>query len=208
MTAPEDSWLTARSPSRIQQPIRAVSPRIRRNTEPDDLVLLCSLIFLTLATFCLLFWYIGFSSFNCFCYSVYYVYIHNFVLRSCLLYQSRDHHGQGEMTEVPTAGELLGRTHEELVLLLIQLRRRHAATHRAIEQCCLQITSIEVLIFLVLFWLAICLFLSCLSSCFFVQNFIACLVPTISTCTVSAGIRVRINAGHGSPLKTGNKIYT
>ncbi|XP_026332375.1 uncharacterized protein LOC113239531 isoform X2 [Hyposmocoma kahamanoa] len=93
LIGPEDSWMTARSPSRTQQPIRAVSPRVRRNTEPDDL--------------------------------------------------PRDQHGQGELTEVPTAGELLGRTHEELVLLLIQLRRRHAATHRAIEQCCLQITSIE-----------------------------------------------------------------
>lgn len=43
-----------------------------------------------------------------------------------------------------SAGELLGRTHEELVLLLIQLRRRHAATANAIEQCCTQIHAIQV----------------------------------------------------------------
>ncbi|KAI5633403.1 PH domain-containing protein [Phthorimaea operculella] len=87
----EDSWATARTPSRAQQPIRAVSPRIRRNTENDDLA-----------------------------------------------------HSRGEqLGDVPTAGELLGRTHEELVLLLIQLRRRHAATHRAIEHCCTQIHSVE-----------------------------------------------------------------
>lgn len=84
------------------------------------------------------------------------------MLLSHLLCQPRDQHGQGELTEVPTAGELLGRTHEELVLLLIQLRRRHAATHRAIEQCCLQITSIEVLIFVfVLFLFSIGLLVSC-----------------------------------------------
>ncbi|XP_063832352.1 uncharacterized protein LOC135081544 isoform X5 [Ostrinia nubilalis] len=95
LTATEDSWATARSPSRAsQQPIRAVSPRVRRNTENDDL--------------------------------------------------QREGRRQGDqLSEVPTAGELLGRTHEELVLLLIQLRRRHAATHRAIEQCRAQISSIE-----------------------------------------------------------------
>lgn len=39
MTASEDSWANTRSPSRAsQQPIRAVSPRVRRNTENDDLV--------------------------------------------------------------------------------------------------------------------------------------------------------------------------
>ncbi|XP_072933374.1 uncharacterized protein kmr isoform X3 [Epargyreus clarus] len=89
----EETW--ARSPSRaMQQPIRAVSPRVRRNTENDDLP------------------------------------------------KEVQQSGQ-EMEEVPTAGELLGRSHEELVLLLIQLRRRHAATHRSIEQCCAQINSIE-----------------------------------------------------------------
>ncbi|XP_032522606.2 pleckstrin homology domain-containing family A member 7 isoform X5 [Danaus plexippus] len=87
----EEGWSTVRSPSRvIQQPIRAVSPRVRRNTENDEL--------------------------------------------------RKDNQ---ELGEVPTAGELLGRSHEELVLLLIQLRRRHAATHRSIEQCCAQISSIE-----------------------------------------------------------------
>ncbi|XP_026474442.1 uncharacterized protein LOC113378132 isoform X3 [Ctenocephalides felis] len=38
-----------------------------------------------------------------------------------------------------SAGDLLGRTHEELVLLLIQLRRQNAATARAVEQCCSKI---------------------------------------------------------------------
>ncbi|XP_063375512.1 uncharacterized protein LOC134663083 isoform X5 [Cydia amplana] len=90
----EESWATGRSPSRAsQQPIRAVSPRVRRNTEQNDM-------------------------------------------------QREQQSGQ-QLGEVPTAGELLGRTHEELVLLLIQLRRRHAATHRAIEQCCAQINSIK-----------------------------------------------------------------
>ncbi|CAG9567974.1 unnamed protein product [Danaus chrysippus] len=91
LTPSEEGWSTVRSPSRvIQQPIRAVSPRVRRNTENDEL--------------------------------------------------RKDNQ---ELGEVPTAGELLGRSHEELVLLLIQLRRRHAATHRSIEQCCAQISSIE-----------------------------------------------------------------
>jgi hypothetical protein len=34
-----------------------------------------------------------------------------------------------------SAGELLGRTHEELVLLLIQLRRQSAALRHAAELC-------------------------------------------------------------------------
>ncbi|XP_045779532.1 uncharacterized protein LOC123877067 isoform X5 [Maniola jurtina] len=93
ITGTEDAWTTVRSPSRVlQQPIRAVSPRVRRNTEQDDM---------------------------------------------------RKNIQNQESSEVPTAGELLGRSHEELVLLLIQLRRRHAATHRSIEQCCIQISSIE-----------------------------------------------------------------
>ncbi|XP_068619853.1 uncharacterized protein kmr isoform X3 [Battus philenor] len=92
----QDTWATAKSPTRtLQQPISAVSPRVRRNIENDDL-------------------------------------------------QRETQTGQGEqLGENLTAGELLGRTHEELVLLLIQLRRRHAATHRSIEQCCAQISSIE-----------------------------------------------------------------
>ncbi|XP_047034524.1 uncharacterized protein LOC124640683 isoform X2 [Helicoverpa zea] len=97
LSTTEDSWASARSPSRAsQQPIRAVSPRVRRNTETDD------------------------------------------------MQRGVQQPNQNEqLGEIPTAGELLGRTHEELVLLLIQLRRRHAATHRAIEQCCAQISSIE-----------------------------------------------------------------
>ncbi|XP_026735344.1 uncharacterized protein LOC113499176 isoform X6 [Trichoplusia ni] len=97
MASTEDSWASARSPSRAsQQPISAVSPRVRRNTESDD------------------------------------------------MQRGVQRQNQNEqLGEIPTAGELLGRTHEELVLLLIQLRRRHAATHRAIEQCCAQISSIE-----------------------------------------------------------------
>ncbi|CAF4920521.1 unnamed protein product [Pieris macdunnoughi] len=87
----EESWATIRSPSRMsQQPVSAVSPRVRRNTETDEMKKV-----------------------------------------------SR------ELVDIPTAGELLGRSHEELVLLLIQLRRRHAAIHRSIEQCCHQINSIE-----------------------------------------------------------------
>ncbi|KPJ10751.1 hypothetical protein RR48_07757 [Papilio machaon] len=92
LNAGQDTWALTRSPSRtLQQPISAVSPRVRRN-DNDDLQYTPS--------------------------------------------------GQ-ELPETPTAGELLGRTHEELVLLLIQLRRRHTATHRSIEQCCAQISSIE-----------------------------------------------------------------
>ncbi|XP_048007215.1 uncharacterized protein LOC125242419 isoform X6 [Leguminivora glycinivorella] len=42
--ATEDAWATGRSPSRAsQQPIRAVSPRVRRNTEQDDMDCLSSL---------------------------------------------------------------------------------------------------------------------------------------------------------------------
>ncbi|XP_052744229.1 uncharacterized protein LOC112054339 isoform X5 [Bicyclus anynana] len=95
LTGSEDVWTTVRSPSRtLQQPIRAVSPRIRRNNNNDN-------------------------------------------------NDTRKEVHNQESSEIPTAGELLGRSHEELVLLLIQLRRRHAATHRSIEQCCVQISSIE-----------------------------------------------------------------
>ncbi|XP_060515874.1 uncharacterized protein LOC132695573 isoform X2 [Cylas formicarius] len=43
-----------------------------------------------------------------------------------------------------TAGELLGRTHEELVLLLIQLRRQQAQTFQAIESCYNEIETLQV----------------------------------------------------------------
>ncbi|KAJ8930036.1 hypothetical protein NQ314_017201 [Rhamnusium bicolor] len=42
-----------------------------------------------------------------------------------------------------SAGELLGRTHEELVLLLIQLRRQSAQTLQAIENCYNEIDTIQ-----------------------------------------------------------------
>lgn len=40
-----------------------------------------------------------------------------------------------------SAGELLGRTHEELVLLLIQLRRASAAVCKAMESCHMEIET-------------------------------------------------------------------
>ncbi|KAH1030006.1 hypothetical protein HUJ05_003146 [Dendroctonus ponderosae] len=43
-----------------------------------------------------------------------------------------------------SAGELLGRTHEELVLLLIQLRRQQAQTFQAIESCYNEIDSLQI----------------------------------------------------------------
>ncbi|KRT79555.1 Pleckstrin homology domain containing protein [Oryctes borbonicus] len=42
-----------------------------------------------------------------------------------------------------SAGELLGRTHEELVLLLIQLRRQSTNTYNAIEACYNEIDTIQ-----------------------------------------------------------------
>ncbi|XP_075147883.1 pleckstrin homology domain-containing family A member kramer isoform X3 [Haematobia irritans] len=42
-----------------------------------------------------------------------------------------------------SAGDLLSRTHEELVLLLIQLRRQNSNTARAIEQCCSDIHDVQ-----------------------------------------------------------------
>lgn len=42
-----------------------------------------------------------------------------------------------------SAGELLGRTHEELVLLLIQLRRQSTNSCHAIEACYRQIDNIQ-----------------------------------------------------------------
>lgn len=43
-----------------------------------------------------------------------------------------------------SAGELLGRTHEELVLLLIQLRRQSTNTCHAIEACYQEIDHLQV----------------------------------------------------------------
>ncbi|XP_076261927.1 pleckstrin homology domain-containing family A member kramer isoform X3 [Rhynchophorus ferrugineus] len=43
-----------------------------------------------------------------------------------------------------SAGELLGRTHEELVLLLIQLRRQQAQTFQAIENCYDEIEILQI----------------------------------------------------------------
>lgn len=40
-----------------------------------------------------------------------------------------------------SAGELLGRTHEELVLLLIQLRRQSAGVCKAMETCHIEIEA-------------------------------------------------------------------
>lgn len=40
-----------------------------------------------------------------------------------------------------SAGELLGRTHEELVLLLIQLRRQSAGVCKAMETCHFEIEA-------------------------------------------------------------------
>lgn len=40
-----------------------------------------------------------------------------------------------------SAGELLGRTHEELVLLLIQLRRQNATIYKAMETCHMEIEA-------------------------------------------------------------------
>lgn len=43
-----------------------------------------------------------------------------------------------------SAGDLLSRTHEELVLLLIQLRRQNCATARSIESTCTDIHEVQV----------------------------------------------------------------
>ena len=52
-----------------------------------------------------------------------------------------------------SAGDLLNRTHEELILLLIQLRRQNCTTARAIEQCCTDIHDVQVIIyFIILFF--------------------------------------------------------
>lgn len=46
----------------------------------------------------------------------------------------------GNLVQV-SAGELLGRTHEELVLLLIQLRRQSASLCKAMEKCHMEIEA-------------------------------------------------------------------
>uniref|UniRef100_A0A182NAB3 Pleckstrin homology domain-containing protein n=1 Tax=Anopheles dirus TaxID=7168 RepID=A0A182NAB3_9DIPT len=45
-----------------------------------------------------------------------------------------------------SAGDLLNRTHEELILLLIQLRRQNSQTARSIERCCTNIHELQNLI--------------------------------------------------------------
>ncbi|XP_038104797.1 uncharacterized protein LOC6032089 isoform X5 [Culex quinquefasciatus] len=64
--------------------------------------------------------------------------------------QTPNHHHQQlqqDKSELRTlemsAGDLLNRTHEELVLLLIQLRRQNSNTARSIEQCCTNIHDIQ-----------------------------------------------------------------
>jgi hypothetical protein len=47
-----------------------------------------------------------------------------------------------------SAGDLLNRTHEELILLLIQLRKDTSSTARLIEKCCTEIHNIQVFIIL------------------------------------------------------------
>lgn len=53
--------------------------------------------------------------------------------------------GSSSRLDQVSAGELLGRTHEELVLLLIQLRRQSAAIYKAMETCHMEIEA-QVLI--------------------------------------------------------------
>lgn len=45
-----------------------------------------------------------------------------------------------------SAGDLLNRTHEELILLLIQLRKDTSSTARSIEKCCTEIHDVQVII--------------------------------------------------------------
>ncbi|XP_062557360.1 uncharacterized protein LOC134222215 isoform X5 [Armigeres subalbatus] len=64
------------------------------------------------------------------------------------MYSSREHLSSSQdKSELRTlemsAGDLLNRTHEELVLLLIQLRRQNSNTARSIEQCCTNIHDIQ-----------------------------------------------------------------
>ena len=53
----------------------------------------------------------------------------------CSRLASQDHN------KVLSAGDLLGRTHEELVLLLIQLRRQSSALVKARDACLLEMES-------------------------------------------------------------------
>ncbi|XP_018325988.1 uncharacterized protein LOC108737573 isoform X2 [Agrilus planipennis] len=55
----------------------------------------------------------------------------------------RTNHSQNEEKINVSAGELLGRTHEELVLLLIQLRRQNSNTFNTIEACYNEIDNIQ-----------------------------------------------------------------
>ncbi|XP_054014610.1 uncharacterized protein LOC128895750 isoform X2 [Hylaeus anthracinus] len=55
------------------------------------------------------------------------------------IYKLAQHGGHG-LVRV-SAGELLGRTHEELVLLLIQLRRQNATIYKAMETCHMEIEA-------------------------------------------------------------------
>jgi len=49
-----------------------------------------------------------------------------------------------------SAGDLLNRTHEELILLLIQLRKDTSSTARSIEKCCTEIHDVQVIISLII----------------------------------------------------------
>ena len=55
--------------------------------------------------------------------------------------------GSGSNKVQLSAGDLLGRTHEELVLLLIQLRRQSSALVKARDACLLEMES-QVIFFL------------------------------------------------------------
>lgn len=48
-----------------------------------------------------------------------------------------------------SAGDLLNRTHEELILLLIQLRKDTSSTARSIEKCCTEIHDVQVIILII-----------------------------------------------------------
>lgn len=68
--------------------------------------------------------------------------------------------------QVPlSAGDLLGRTHEELVLLLIQLRRQSSALVKARDACLLEMESQA-------------------SGCFFTDLFFS--IESIPPCAISA----------------------
>lgn len=50
-----------------------------------------------------------------------------------------------------SAGDLLNRTHEELILLLIQLRKDTSSTARMIEKCCTEIHNVQVFIVFIVY---------------------------------------------------------